>query len=105
MELGAVGVGLTADLGPARAARVVVLVAVRQDQEELLPNRVSLLAAGAEQTRRLKLAETVYHVRILDHNHVGWAARARRPGGFTLRAQRIKPSDGLKVEKKSDQTP
>jgi hypothetical protein len=66
VKLAAVGVGLPADLYPAHAAGVVVLVAVRQDQEELLPNRVRLLAAGAEQTRGLKLAEAVYHVVILD---------------------------------------
>ncbi len=84
MKLATVGVGLAAYLGPAHAARVVVLVAVRQDQEELLPHRVCLLAAGAEQTRRLKLAEAVYHVSILDHNSVGWAACARQPGEFTF---------------------
>jgi hypothetical protein len=66
VKLAAVGVGLLTDLSTAHAACVVVLVAVRQDQEELLPNRVCLLAAGAEQARRLKFSEAVYHVLILD---------------------------------------
>lgn len=82
MKLATIGVGLGADLGPAHAASVVVLVAVRQDQEEVLSHGVGLLAARAEQARRLKLAEAVYHVSILDHNSVGWAARARQPGGY-----------------------
>jgi len=78
VELAAVGVGLAAHLCPAHAASVVVLVAVRQEQEELLPNRVGLLAAGTEKARRLKLAEAVYHAAILDHDRVGWGGRARQ---------------------------
>jgi hypothetical protein len=70
VKLTAVRVGLPADLRAAHAACVVVLVAVRQEQEELLPHRVCLLAAGAEQTRRLKLAEAIYHAAILDHDQV-----------------------------------
>ena len=72
MELAAVGIGLTSHLCPAHAASVVVLVAVWQDEEELLPHRVRLLAARAKQARRLKLAEAVYHVVILEHDGVGW---------------------------------
>jgi hypothetical protein len=78
-ETRTIGVGLATHLCPAHAASVVVLVTVRQDQEELFPNRVCLLAAGAEQTRRLKLAEPVYNVRILDHNGIIWAVRASQP--------------------------
>jgi len=78
VKLAAVGVGLSTDLCPAHAASVVVLVPVRQDQEEVLPHRVCLLAARTEETGRLKLAEGVYHVGILDHNSVEWAAAAFR---------------------------
>ena len=103
MKLATVGIGLAADVGAAHATRVVVLVAIRQDQEQVLPHRVCLLAAGAEETRRLKLAEAIYHVGILDHNSVA------RPRSSTrrvhLRAQRINPSDCLKPEKKSAPTP
>ncbi len=65
VELAAVGVGLPADLCAAHAASVVVLVAIRQEQEECLPHRVCLLASGTEETRRLELSEAVYHVVIL----------------------------------------
>ena len=78
MKLAAVGVGLSTDLCPAHAASVVVLVPVRQDQEEVLPHRVCLLAVRTEETGRLKLAEAVYHVGILDHNNVERAAAAVR---------------------------
>ena len=103
MKLTAVRVGLAADLGPAHAARVVVLVAVRQDQEEVLSHGVGLLAARAEQARRLKLAEAVYHVGILDHNSVARPRSSTRR--VRLRAQRLNPSDCLKPEKKSAQLP
>jgi hypothetical protein len=72
VKLAAVGVGLAAHLCPAHAASVVVPVAVRQDQEEVLPHRVCLLAARAKQARCLKLPEAVYHAVILDHDRVGW---------------------------------
>lgn len=62
----AFGVGLAAYLRPAHATRVVVLLAVSQNQKDLLPNRACLFAAEAEQTRRLELAEAVYLVAILD---------------------------------------
>ena len=65
MELGAVRVSLPTDLRAAHAARVVVLVTVRQDQEERLPHWVRLLAARTEEGRRFKLAETVWHAVIL----------------------------------------
>ena len=103
MKLATVGVGLAADLGPAHAASVVVLVAVRQDQEEVLPHRIGLLAARAEQARRLKLAEAVYHVSILDHNSVGVGRPRSSTRRVHLRAQN--PIDCLKPEKKSAPTP
>ena len=89
MKLTAVRVGLPADLRAAHAACVVVLVAVRQEQEELLPHRVCLLAARAEETRRLKLAEAVYHVVILDHDSVGWDPSSSC--SFELRGLRPRP--------------
>jgi hypothetical protein len=71
VKLAAIGVGLAADLGPADAASIVVLGSVRKDQEELLPNRICLLAARTEETRRLELEEAVYHVVILYSDSVG----------------------------------
>ena len=91
MKLATVGVGLAADLGSAHAASVVVLVAVRQNQEELLPHRICLLAAGAEETRRLELAKAVYHDGIQTRK-ARRALRARL-GGAWLR--RITPAESL----------
>ena len=53
MELAAVRISLSTDLCAAHAARVVVLVTVRQDQEEGLPHWVCFLAARTEEARRL----------------------------------------------------
>src|SRR5215813_12692262 len=61
MEVGAVGVGLASHRGPAHAARVVVLVAGGQHEEELLPHGSGPLAAGAEEARGFQLAEAVGH--------------------------------------------
>jgi hypothetical protein len=61
IEVSRIAVHLAADRGPARAARVVVLVTGGQDEEELLANRRGRLAAGAEEARRLELSEAVRH--------------------------------------------
>src|SRR5262249_42592005 len=61
MEVGAVGVGLAPHRGAAHAARVVVLVAGGQHEEELLPHRGRPLAAGAEEARGFQLGEAVAH--------------------------------------------
>lgn len=71
------GVGLSAYLRPARATRVVVLVAVRQNQEDRPRNRACLLAAEAEQTRRLELAEAISAVWSFSTSRTGRARRAR----------------------------
>lgn len=73
MKFAAVRVGLAADVRPAHATSVVVFVTVRQDQEEVLPHRVCLLASRAEEVRRLELAETVYHV-VIPASLPSWGA-------------------------------
>jgi hypothetical protein len=71
VKVAAVGVGLPADLRPADTARVIVLIAARQDEQELLPHGCGLLAADAEEARRLQLAKAVYHALTLDQGGVG----------------------------------
>jgi len=61
MEVCAVGVGLAPHRGAAHAARVVVLVAGGQHEEELLAHRGRPLAARTEETRGFQLAEAVGH--------------------------------------------
>jgi hypothetical protein len=68
VEVAAVRVCLTSNLCAARAARIIVLVAVRQYQEQGLAHRLCGFAAGAEKAGRLKLAKAVRHAVILDHD-------------------------------------
>jgi hypothetical protein len=89
VKLAAVGVRLATHLCPAHVASVVVLVAVWEEQEERLPHRVRLLAAGAEETRRLKLPETVYHVGILDPE--GPPRSSSQAGGSMASASELDP--------------
>ena len=94
MKVAAVGVGLSAYLRPAGTARVVVLVAARQDEQELLPDGRHPLAAGAEEARRLQLAKAVYHALILDQGGVGsaWSALSSQMGAHRVR-HRPSPGD------------
>src|SRR5204862_4355793 len=52
-------VGLASDGRPALGADVVVLVAARQDQQELLADRSGSLASRAEEAGGLELLEAV----------------------------------------------
>lgn len=83
MKVAAVGVGFPADLRPAVTAPVVVLVAARQDEQELLPDGRRPLAEGAEETRRLQFAKAVCHALILDQGGGGsaWSASSSQVGG------------------------
>jgi hypothetical protein len=72
MKVAAVGVGLFAHRRAAHTAQIVVLIPVRQDKQEPLPDRICLLAAETEQARGLKLAKAIYHAAILDQEGVGW---------------------------------
>ncbi len=86
MKIAGVGVSLPAYLRPADTARVIVLVTARQDEQELLPHERRLLAAGAEEARRLQLAKAVYHALILDYGGVGsaWSALSGQMGRVIL---------------------
>jgi hypothetical protein len=59
VELGCVVVGLAPHCRPAFGADVVVLVAARQDEQELPPRRRGAAALRAEKTGRLELVEAV----------------------------------------------
>jgi len=76
VKIAAVGVGLSSYMRPADTARVIVLIAARQDEQELLPHGCGLLAADAEEARGLQLAKAIYHAPILDQESLGraWAA-------------------------------
>ena len=76
MKLATIRIRLFADLGTTGAARVIVLVATRQHEQELLSNGRCLLAAGAKEARRLQLAKAVYHADILDQER--WAGEHDR---------------------------
>ncbi len=92
MKVAAIGVGLSAYLRPADAARVIVLLAARQDEQELLPDGRRPFAAGAEEARRLQLAKAVYHGLILDQESVGraWSASSSQMGGvIQVQAHRL----------------
>jgi len=95
-KVAAVGVGLSADLRPADAARVIVLLAARQDERELLPDGRRPFAAGAEEARRLQLAKAVYHGLILDQESVGraWSASSSQMGGVMACRIPMKRRDG-----------
>ena len=68
MKVSAIRIGLSSDLCAAYAARIVVLVAVWQYQEQGLAHRVCRFAAGAEKAGRFKLAKAIRHAVILDHH-------------------------------------
>ena len=83
MKIAAVGVGLSSYMRPADTARVVVFIAARQDEQELLPHGCGLLAADAEKARGLQLAKATYHAPILDQESLGraWPVSSSRLQG------------------------
>ena len=86
MKVAAVGVGFPAYLRPADTARVIVLIAARQDEQELLLHGCGLLAADAEEARGLQLAKAIYHAPILDQESLGraWSASSSQMDGVIL---------------------
>jgi hypothetical protein len=78
VKVAAVGIGLPAYLGATDAARVIVLVAGRQDEQQLLPDCRRLLAAGTEEARGLQLTKAIYHAAIVDQTSSGSAAAKER---------------------------
>lgn len=66
MEVSAVRVGLSTNLCPAHTARIVVLIATRQDEEQRLAYRICLFASWAEKTGRFKLPKAIRHAVILE---------------------------------------
>ena len=92
MKVAAIGVGLSAYLRPADAARVIVLLAARQDEQEFLRDGRRSFAADAEEARRLQLAKAVYHGLILDQESVGraWSASSSQMDGvIQVRTHRL----------------
>lgn len=81
MELAAVRVRLPANLCAAYAARVVILVAIRQHQEQCFSHRVCPPAARAEETGRFEFAKTICHAAIVDYEAWGAERRVDRGDG------------------------